>query len=92
MTKSVMSPRTSIALRIAEMISRLLNADAIDVFFSIAMMTLPNGGITVRNACGMMMYLKVWPKFRPIARAASACPTGIVEIPERRTSATKQLV
>ena len=45
---------------------------AIEVFLTIAIQTLPSGGTTVRKACGSTTSRRLWPKVRPIARAASA--------------------
>ena len=40
---------------------------AIELFFTIAMNTLPRGGITVRKACGRTTSRSDWPKVRPMA-------------------------
>ena len=53
------------------------------------MITLIRGGMTMRIACGMITSVRVWPKPRPMLRAASACPTGTPFTPERTASATK---
>jgi len=57
------------------------------VFFSRAIRTLNSGGITARTAWGRTTRLRVCPKSRPMARAASAWPIGTVLIPDRIVSA-----
>ena len=59
---------------------------AMDVFFTMAMRTLPSGGMTVRNAWGSTISRSDWPNVRPIARAASAWPGVTPLIPERIAS------
>ena len=44
--------------------------------------------MTARNACGSTMIHRVWVKLSPMARAASAWPSGTVLIPDRSTSQT----
>jgi hypothetical protein len=58
------------------------------VFFSSAMSTLIIGGMTERVACGSTTSVMTCPNVSPSARAASACPTGTVLMPERSVSAT----
>ena len=65
-----------------------LAAAATVEFFSSAMSVLPNGAIAPRNACGRMTRLAAGMNDRPIARAASACPSGTVFTPERMASQT----
>src|SRR5699024_1331832 len=68
------------------------NAPAIAEFLIIAIMTLPSGGMTVRQACGRITVASVWPKVSPRARAASACPVGTALIPLRTASQTNAAV
>ena len=65
---------------------------AIVVFFVSAMKMLISGGTTLRRACGRTTWLIVWVKVRPIARAASACPTPTLFTPDRTASQTKAAV
>ena len=53
------------------------------------MKTLASGGTVARKACGSTTWVIVPPNVSPIARAASACPSGTALIPERIASATK---
>jgi len=69
--------------------STTANPAATEVFLARAMMTSMRGGITVGTACGKITSASDWPKVRPIARAASACPTPTELIPERGASLTK---
>ena len=57
-----------------------------------AIITLPSGATTTRKACGRMIIRRDWKKVSPIARAASACPSGTVLMPERSASQTKLAV
>ena len=59
------------------------------VFLSSAICTLASGGTDARNACGSTTCRIVPPKGRPIARAASAWPSGTALTPERSASQTK---
>ena len=52
------------------------------------MKTLAMGGTVARNACGSTTCVMVPPNVRPMARAASACPSGTALMPERIASAT----
>ena len=54
-----------------------------------AMSTLPSGATDPRNACGRMISRAAGQNDSPIARAASAWPTGTVLTPERSASQTK---
>ena len=51
-------------------------------------MTLASGGTAARNACGSTTSRIVPPNVSPIARAASACPSGTALMPERTASQT----
>src|SRR5690606_13328374 len=62
------------------------------VFLVRAISTLASGPMTERNACGSTTSRSTWLKFSPSARAASACPTGTVLMPERIASHTKAAV
>ena len=62
---------------------------AIVVFLVSAMRTLPSGAMTERNACGSTTSRSVCAKVSPIARAASAWPSGTVLMPDRIASQTK---
>ena len=53
------------------------------------MKTLTSGCTIDRNACGRIDEPQHWVKVRPIARAASAWPTGTVLMPARIASQTK---
>ena len=72
--------------------SGLLNAPAMAEFFVSAMMMLLSGGSTVRVACGSTTIRSVWTKVMPRLRAASACPSGTVLMPERTASQTNDEV
>ena len=58
------------------------------VFLMRAMRVDPSGAMEPRNACGRRTSRRVWAKVRPIARAASAWPAGMVLTPLRRASQT----
>jgi hypothetical protein len=45
-----------------------------------------NGWAMVRNACGKMTFASDWVNAMPMARVASAWPTGTVLIPPRTVS------
>ena len=62
------------------------------VFLSSAICTLASGGTEARNACGSTTSRMAAAKGRPIARAASAWPSGTALTPDRRASQTKQEV
>ena len=57
-------------------------------FLMSAISTLPSGATAPRNACGRITRRAAGQNPRPIARAASACPTGTVLTPERSASHT----
>ena len=78
--------------RIWEAASIRPKAAATVVFFSSAICTLASGGTEARNACGSTTCDITAPKGSPIARAASAWPSGTALMPERRASQTKQEV
>ena len=59
------------------------------VFFSSAICTLANGGTDARTACGSTTLRITSVKGSPMARAASAWPTGTALIPDRIASQTK---
>ncbi len=72
--------------------SALLKAPAIAEFFVSAMKMLLSGGTTVRVAWGSTTSCRVWANVMPIERAASACPSGTVLMPERTASQTNEEV
>ena len=72
--------------------SRMPKAAATEVFLSSAISTLVSGGTVARSACGSTTWVIVPPKVRPIARAASAWPSGTELMPERTASQTNELV
>ena len=55
---------------------------------SSAIWTLASGGTEARNACGSTTWRITPPKVSPIARAASAWPSGTALMPERIASQT----
>src|SRR5690625_7801794 len=67
-------------------------AEATVVFLIKAMKVLPSGAIEPRKACGRITSRAAGRKERPIARAASAWPTGTVFTPERIDSHTNDAV
>lgn len=83
-----MLPLSLTSCRVVANISTTKNPPATEVFLVRAMYTLMSGGIVMRNACGSTTSVTVWPKPRPMLRAASAWPTGTPLIPERNASAT----
>ena len=64
------------------------NAPATVVFLSSAICTLASGGTEARNACGSTTWRITPPNGSPIARAASAWPSGTALTPERIASQT----
>ena len=58
------------------------------VFFSSAIWTLASGGHVARNAWGRITWRIEPPNGSPIARAASAWPSGTALTPERIASQT----
>ena len=83
-----MLPLSLTSWRVEANSSTTKNPPATEVFFVKAMYTLISGGIVMRKAWGRTTSDTVWPKPRPMLRAASACPTGTPLMPERRASAT----
>ena len=83
-----MLPLSLASCRVVANSSTTKKPPATEVFFVRAMKTLMSGGIVIRNACGSTTSDTVWPKPRPMLRAASACPTGTPLMPERSASAT----
>jgi hypothetical protein len=75
-----------------ELSSLTENPAAIEVFLTMAIQTLPSGGITVRNAWGSTTSRSVWANVRPIAREASAWPGDTALMPDRTASATNAAV
>ena len=74
--------------RIRAVASSSPNAAATEVFFSSAISTLASGGTAARNACGRTPARMAPAKVSPIARAASAWPSGTELMPERIASHT----
>ncbi len=78
---------------IIDFISRAASATPIAaatvVFFVNAISTLVSGPTAARKACGSTTRPSTWEKPRPMARAASAWPTGTVLMPARIASHTK---
>jgi hypothetical protein len=65
---------------------------ATEVFLSRAIRVLARGGTEARNACGRTTCVITPEKGSPIARAASACPSGTALMPARSDSQTKHEV
>ena len=61
---------------------------ATEVFLSRAMRALATGGTEARNACGSTTWLITPANGSPMARAASAWPSGTALTPERSASQT----
>jgi hypothetical protein len=76
----------------SELSSLVAKPAAIELFFTMAMNTLPKGGITVRKAWGRTTSRSDCPKVRPIARDASACPAETALMPDRTASQTNAAV
>src|SRR5690606_13726681 len=57
------------------------------VSFSMAMVSLPVGGMMGRIAWGMTIRHRVWPRVSPSAAAASVCPRSTDRMPARTISA-----
>ena len=55
-----------------------------------AMRRLVKGSTVVRRAWGMTMRRRIWPKVRPMERAASIWPTLIVLMPLMKFSVPKE--
>ena len=79
-------PLLSIISRMRIDTSGTETAAATVVFLMSAITVLPSGAIAPRNACGRITSRAASTKGSPIARAASACPTGTVFTPDRRAS------
>ena len=58
-----------------------------EVSLSIAMVSLPVGGMITRIACGSTIRRRIWPRLRPSACAASVCPGSTDWMPARTISA-----
>ncbi len=74
--------------RIWEAASSTPKTAATVVFLSSAIRMLASGGTDARNACGSTTWVITPPNGRPIARAASAWPSGTALTPERSASQT----
>ena len=61
-------------------------------FLTMAMITLPSGGTTLRSAWGSTTNRSDWPNVSPMARAASAWPAETALMPLRTASQTKAAV
>lgn len=57
-----------------------------DVSFTTSSVLLIKSGTTLRVACGTMMNAMVSNRFKPVDRAATLWPLGIVSIPAREIS------
>ena len=88
-SRSARSASSLVKSRIRENASATPKTPATVVFFSSAICTLASGGTDARNAWGSTTWVITPPKGSPIARAASAWPSGTALMPERSASQTK---
>ncbi len=79
-----------VKFRIRAVASSRPNAAPTEVFLSSAISTLARGGTDGPERLGEdHLRASTWPKVRPMARAASACPSGTALMPDRIASHTK---
>ena len=81
--------KSLVRLRICEVASATPNTAATEVFLISAICTLASGGSEARNAWGSTTWVITPANGSPIARAASAWPSGTALTPDRSASHTK---